>query len=195
MSGKLTVEQVRKVIFNSSNCATYDGTKFHASGIDVQVIADELNKTLNSEVLVDEPMKHGCRYYDTEQHCCILPGDPLEHGWMRLPLDADGITIYLGDTLECDNKQFVVEGYVSELPEGHGELFVIDDEDNQWDCSECHHAKTDIMTCSMKPTFINPVTLNAMQEYTCSECKEFTYSLGKELPKFCSNCGRKVAEA
>ena len=50
-------------------------------------------------------------------------------------------------------------------------------------------------TCSLEPTFITPVSITSMQEYTCSECGEFAYqyvvSDGDAL-KFCPNCGRKA---
>lgn len=47
MSGNLTAEQVCKAIYNSSNYTTYDGARFHASGINMQTIANELNAALS----------------------------------------------------------------------------------------------------------------------------------------------------
>jgi hypothetical protein len=52
MSGKLTAEQVRKAIFNNSSYTSYDGARYHASGISIQAIADELNAALGR---IDEP--------------------------------------------------------------------------------------------------------------------------------------------
>lgn len=47
MSGSLTAEQVCKAIYNSSNYTTYDGARLHASGINMQTIANELNSALS----------------------------------------------------------------------------------------------------------------------------------------------------
>ena len=45
-SGKLTAEQVRKAIFDTSAYASYDGSRYYADGISMQAIADELNAAL-----------------------------------------------------------------------------------------------------------------------------------------------------
>lgn len=44
--GKLTAEQVREAIYDCSTYANYDGCTYHASGIRLQAIVDELNATL-----------------------------------------------------------------------------------------------------------------------------------------------------
>lgn len=50
-------------------------------------------------------------------------------------------------------------------------------------------------SCKMEPTFIEPVSLEIMQEYTCSKCGEQAYLLvldeGDRLVR-CPNCGRWV---
>ena len=44
----------------------------------------------------------GCIHYDPERHYCAVHGD-TENGWVRLPVDADGVPIHVGDVMEwCD---------------------------------------------------------------------------------------------
>ena len=63
--------------------------------------------------------------------------------YMELPLDADGVPVKLGDTIgevdNCDRYTFTVEGYTSALPDGIGELMLVDDHDDCWYPSECRH--------------------------------------------------------
>lgn len=40
----------------------------------------------------------GCIHYDPERHYCAVHGD-TENGWVRLPLDADGVPIHVGDVV------------------------------------------------------------------------------------------------
>lgn len=49
-SGTLTAEQVREAIFDGSSYASYDGAQYYANGIDMQVIADELNNLLRNKI-------------------------------------------------------------------------------------------------------------------------------------------------
>lgn len=59
-----------------------------------------------------------------------------EHGWMRLPVDADGVPIRVGDVMEWDNGTFTVH-----------ELKVTEDSWTTWDeqhgytvhVDVCHH--------------------------------------------------------
>ena len=41
----------------------------------------------------------GCIHYDPERHYCAVHGD-TENGWVRLPKDADGVTIRVGDRVQ-----------------------------------------------------------------------------------------------
>ena len=41
----------------------------------------------------------GCIHYDPERHYCGVHGD-TEHGWVRLPVDADGVPIRVGDRVQ-----------------------------------------------------------------------------------------------
>lgn len=41
----------------------------------------------------------GCIHYDPERHYCAVHGD-TENGWVRLPKDADGVPIRVGDVVE-----------------------------------------------------------------------------------------------
>lgn len=44
----------------------------------------------------------GCIHYDPERHYCSVHGD-TENGWVKLPVDADGVPIRVGDVMEwCD---------------------------------------------------------------------------------------------
>ena len=40
----------------------------------------------------------GCIHYDPERHYCAVHGD-TENGWVRLPVDADGAPIHVGDVV------------------------------------------------------------------------------------------------
>ena len=40
----------------------------------------------------------GCIHYDPERHYCGVHGD-TEHGWVKLPVDADGVPIHVGDVV------------------------------------------------------------------------------------------------
>lgn len=40
----------------------------------------------------------GCIHYDPERHYCSVHGD-TEHGWVKLPVDADGEPIHVGDVV------------------------------------------------------------------------------------------------
>lgn len=47
---------------------------------------------------IDEAHKHAIAYVDDRD-----PEMMAEHGWIRLPLDADGVPIHVGDVMEwCD---------------------------------------------------------------------------------------------
>lgn len=41
----------------------------------------------------------GCIHYDPERHYCAVHGD-TENGWIRLPVDADGVTVHVGDRVQ-----------------------------------------------------------------------------------------------
>ena len=55
----------------------------------------------------------GCIHYDPERHYCAVHGD-TENGWIRLPVDADGVPIHVGDRL-TDSAEFKSEGVVESL--------------------------------------------------------------------------------
>ena len=40
----------------------------------------------------------GCIHYDPERHYCAVHGD-TENGWVKLPVDADGVSIHVGDVV------------------------------------------------------------------------------------------------
>ena len=65
--------------------------------------------------------------------------------YMELPVDADGVPVKLGDTIgEVDNRDrytFTVEGYTSALPDGIGELMLVDEHDDCWYPTKCRHVK------------------------------------------------------
>ena len=68
-------------------------------------------------------------------------GDEMaEHGWIRLPKDADGEYIHIGDVMEwCDSGEtLTVEGIGSDV------LFYIDGENAEWTAArnKRHHAPT-----------------------------------------------------
>ncbi len=45
-----------------------------------------------------EKATSGCIHYDPERHYCSVHGD-TEHGWVKLPVDADGVPIRVGDVV------------------------------------------------------------------------------------------------
>ena len=63
-----------------------------------------------------------------------------EHGWVKLPVDADGETIHIGDVMEwCDSGEtLTVEGIGSDA------LFYIDGENAEWTAArnKRHHVPT-----------------------------------------------------
>lgn len=68
--------------------------------------------------------------------------------YMKLPVDADGVPIHVGDemeTFDCqpqDYSRFTVVGYTSELPGGKGKLMVVDDDVcAEWYGCTIHHVK------------------------------------------------------
>lgn len=82
----------------------------------------------------------GCIHYDPERHYCAVHGD-TENGWVRLPVDADGEYIRIGDVMEwCDNGEtLTVEGI------GNDVLFYIDGENAEWTAARNkrhHHEPT-----------------------------------------------------
>jgi ssDNA-binding Zn-finger/Zn-ribbon topoisomerase 1 len=54
LRGMLTAEQVREAIFNDSSYASYDGAKYYADGINMQAIADELNRRVGRTCHIEE---------------------------------------------------------------------------------------------------------------------------------------------
>lgn len=49
--------------------------------------------------------------------------------------------------------------------------------------------------CTIEPSFCDPVTVDDVQEWVCSECNEYTIMqvlTAGEHPNFCSNCGARV---
>ena len=65
----------------------------------------------------------GCIHYDPERHYCTVHGD-TESGWVRLPVDAEGVPIRIGDVLDppadCDDyapmqvMRLMYDGYEQE---------------------------------------------------------------------------------
>ena len=45
----------------------------------------------------------GCIHYDPDRHYCSVHGD-TDNGWVRLPKDADGVPIRVGDEMVCINN-------------------------------------------------------------------------------------------
>ena len=76
--GTLTAEQVRKVIFDGSVYASYDGVQYYANGISMQAIADELNAELGSGTCHDLSVDSSTQFYCSECECTI--GVPLLWG-------------------------------------------------------------------------------------------------------------------
>ena len=69
--GTLTAEQVRKVIFDGSVYASYDGVQYYANGISMQAIADELNAELGSGTCHDISVDSSTQFYCSECECTI----------------------------------------------------------------------------------------------------------------------------
>lgn len=77
--------------------------KEHLSRNSILAIADRID--IEHKKAVDiaftngrtEGIADGCAYYDTEHTECMLSE---EHGWIRLPKDADGVPIHIGDELD-----------------------------------------------------------------------------------------------
>lgn len=65
--------------------------------------------------------------------------------YIELPVDADGVPVKLGDTIgevdNCEFYTFTVEGYTSSLPDGEGELLLVDANDDVWNPRNCRHFK------------------------------------------------------
>lgn len=65
-------------------------------------IGDDLDKIADS---IDIAHKHAIGYVDDRD-----PETMAENGWLKLPVDADGVPIRLGDEMECgDGTVFTVE--------------------------------------------------------------------------------------
>ena len=78
-------------------------------------ITDELRECINERGVFAQPSRllriadridaeheratAGCIHYDPERHYCAVHGG-TEHGWVRLPVDADGVPIRIGDRIE-----------------------------------------------------------------------------------------------
>ena len=85
---KLTAEQVREAIFNSSSYASFDGAKYYADGIGMQAIADELNAMLGGgecEMRADgSHCMNGVEFYECRscgEYACV----PTETGKSEPP--------------------------------------------------------------------------------------------------------------
>ena len=58
-----------------------------------------------SEVIAADLEKAGCIHYDPERHYCSVHGD-TENGWVKLPEDADGVPIHIGDSIEIIGGEY-----------------------------------------------------------------------------------------
>lgn len=54
----------------------------------------------------------GCIHYDPERHYCSVHGD-TENGWVKLPVDADGVPIHVGDVID---ERLPFGGYAAPAP-------------------------------------------------------------------------------
>jgi hypothetical protein len=91
--------------------------------------------------------------------------------YMELPVDADGVPVKLGDTIgkvdNCDHYTFTVEGYTSVLPDGIGELMLVDEHDDCWYPKNCIH---------VKPRTIEDVLRDMLNAYDRHEDGDMPYS-------------------
>ena len=100
-------------------------------------------------------IKNGTLSFNTESQLYALADEierEISEKYMELPVDADGVPIHVGDML-CDagyDKKksnitfvhvFVVEGFTSELPDGKGQLMLVDAEDDCYYSKGCKHYK------------------------------------------------------
>lgn len=113
------------------------GVTTAATTTDVKDALEEIADRIDAE---HERAAVGCIHYDQERHYCAVHGD-TENGWVRLPVDADGEYIRIGDVMEwCDNGEtLTVEGI------GNDVLFYIDGENAEWTAArnKRHHVKPD----------------------------------------------------
>ena len=102
---------------------------------EVMSITDELRERIDDEALLlstrrelwniadridaeHEKATAGCIHYDPERHYCAVHGD-TEHGWVKLPVDADGVPIHVGDKMVFidlngnTSEPFIVDGFES----------------------------------------------------------------------------------
>ena len=84
----LTAEQVRKAIYDCSIYASYDGCMYHAIGVKLQAITDELNAILGSGTCkpIIEPWESDKTKYDAYCGNCKYPlGDGKLMPWNCCP--------------------------------------------------------------------------------------------------------------
>lgn len=77
----------------TGNVLTCYPPKYEIHGVeeDVLAIADRIDAE-------HQKATAGCIHYDPERHYCSVHGD-TENGWVRLPVDADGVPIHVGDEM------------------------------------------------------------------------------------------------
>ena len=82
-----------------------------------------------------EGIADGCAYYDTEHTECILSE---EHGWIRLPKDANGEYIHIGDVMAYADNTKPMQ-VVALVPPS---VFMVEDGPRYADMCRHYHAPT-----------------------------------------------------
>ena len=102
--------------------------------------------------------------WDDLQGALLVKVDEIEREiaekYMELPLDADGVPIRIGDSLECmessgEIERFVVAGYTTEYSTWTGDdvpLMATNENATEFYCRNCHH---------VKPRTVEDVLMNA----------------------------------
>ena len=92
-------------------------------------LKNELERIADRIDAEHEKAAAGCIHYDPERHYCSVHGD-TENGWVKLPVDADGVPIHVGDVVTMqllfggESKPLVVDRM--ELSHGRdGDLWCI----------------------------------------------------------------------
>jgi len=103
-------------------------------------IADRIDEAHEAKVSYWQGASYKDGYENGYDDGFASAGDWTEHGWVRLPVDADGVPIHIGDVMEwCDSGDtLTVEGIGKDI------VFYIENEGAEWTAArnKRHHEPT-----------------------------------------------------